>query len=139
MNLTPILPRPKATSPRHMYVLKISVLLLGLSFFSCTPIRYLSEPVYQSLDIGLDHEGFSPACAGCPQNFIFDYDVNMTSTWEYFDFTTGKTFEYTVKNNKSGKGIQVQSTDDINTALSQIKEQLLVENGQISISKLLEN
>lgn len=83
-------------------------------------------------------EEFSQACVGCPTNYSLEYENHVTSIWEYFDFITGKTFGYTIENNKTGKWkYNLNNPEDINNIILQIKEQMLFENGQICINKLI--
>lgn len=79
---------------------------------------------------------YSQACLDCPSNYSLDYELIITTTWEYFDFKTGKTFKYSVENSRKGKFF-FSKHEDIGSLLSPIKDQLLIENGKICVTKLV--
>lgn len=79
---------------------------------------------------------FSQACVGCPTIYSIEYEIIVTTTWEYFDFKTGKTYEYTVENSQKGKS-SFRKHEDIVSILSPIKDLLLIENGKICVTKLI--
>ena len=95
-------------------------------------IKMYEAPSYEII------EGRSLACIKCPKNYFFKFHIIINTSWEYFDFNSGKTYDYFIENEKEESwSYDIHEAPNYNSNMLKVKEELLFNNGQISSKKLI--
>jgi len=95
-------------------------------------LKDLSDNTFEDIN-----EARGPTCVGCA-TFSVDLYNDVISIWEYFDFTTGNTFIFSVIIEREEKtSYQQKSIESYFNYKHKTKTKLLFENGRICSEKLV--